>query len=173
MPTYVTLINWTSEGIQTVKQGPSRLDATRKAFEALGVKMKDFYLMMGRYDLMFIVDAPDDAAVAKALLSVGAQGRLRTETCRAFTEQEPSDRCCVAGGRSVILRLRTAPAYPCHAPAIAAKISPANWLLLCGGVALIIGSDLLTGQLRYALIPLWERNLCRRLSQLLSAQYSE
>jgi uncharacterized protein with GYD domain len=43
---------------------------------------------MGRYDLMFIVDAPDDTAVAKALLSVGAQGRLRTETCRAFTEQE-------------------------------------------------------------------------------------
>jgi uncharacterized protein with GYD domain len=97
MPTYVVLINWTTQGVQTVKQGPSRLDATRNIFDAAGVKLKDFYLVMGRYDLILIVEAPNDAALAKVLLTVAAQGNIRTETCRAFTEQEARQ---IIGGMS-------------------------------------------------------------------------
>jgi uncharacterized protein with GYD domain len=88
MPTYIALLRWTPQGIQNVKQSPSRLEATRKGFEAAGVKMKDFYLVTGQYDMIAVLDAPDDVALAKALLNSTAQGNIRTETCRAFTEDE-------------------------------------------------------------------------------------
>jgi len=88
MPTYITLLKWTSQGVQNVKQSPSRLDAARKGFEAVGVRMKDFYMVTGQYDMVAIVEAPDDLALAKALLAAAAQGSVTTETCRAFTEDE-------------------------------------------------------------------------------------
>jgi uncharacterized protein with GYD domain len=88
MPTYIAMFKWTSQGLRDVKQSPSRLDATRKAFEANGVKMKDFYMVTGQYDMVAILEAPDDAAMAKALLGATSQGNITSETCRAFTEQE-------------------------------------------------------------------------------------
>jgi uncharacterized protein with GYD domain len=64
-----TILEWTPQGLQNIKQSPSRLDAARKGFEAAGAKMKDFYMVTGRYDMVAIVDAPNDATVAKAILS--------------------------------------------------------------------------------------------------------
>jgi uncharacterized protein with GYD domain len=88
MPTYVTLLKWTAQGLQNVKQSPSRLDAARKAFEAAGMQMKDFYMVTGQYDMVIIAEAPDDVSLAKAILTVGSQGNVTSETCRAFTEEE-------------------------------------------------------------------------------------
>jgi uncharacterized protein with GYD domain len=88
MPTYIAFLKWTPQGLQNIKQSPSRLDAARKGFEAAGAKMKDFYMVTGRYDMVAIVDAPDDATVAKAILSSTAQGNITSETVRAFTEDE-------------------------------------------------------------------------------------
>src|SRR5215470_5521527 len=88
MPTYIAFLKWTPQGLQNIKQSPSRLDAARKGFEAAGVKMKDFYMVTGRYDMLTIVDAPDDTALAKAILSSASQGNIMSETCRAFTENE-------------------------------------------------------------------------------------
>jgi uncharacterized protein with GYD domain len=88
MPTYVALLRWTQQGLQNIKQSPSRLDAARKSFEAAGLRMKDFYMVTGQYDMVAIVEAPDDIALAKAILSLAAQGSIKTETCRAFTEDE-------------------------------------------------------------------------------------
>jgi uncharacterized protein with GYD domain len=88
MPTYIALLKWTSQGLQNIKQSPSRLDAARKGFESFGVRMKDFYMVTGQYDMVAIVEAPDDLAVAKALLASAAQGSITTETCRAYTEDE-------------------------------------------------------------------------------------
>jgi len=88
MPTYIALLKWTQQGLQNIKQSPARLDAARKGFEAAGVKMKDFYMVTGRYDMIAILDAPDDAAVAKAILSSTSQGSITSETIRAFTEEE-------------------------------------------------------------------------------------
>jgi uncharacterized protein with GYD domain len=51
-------------------------------------KMKDFYMVTGRYDMIAICDAPDEGALARALLSVTSKGSITSETCRAFTEQE-------------------------------------------------------------------------------------
>jgi uncharacterized protein with GYD domain len=88
MPTYIALLKWTPQGLQDVKQSPSRLDAARRSFEAAGVKMKDFYMVTGRYDMIAICEASDEGTVARALLSVTSKGGITSETCRAFTEQE-------------------------------------------------------------------------------------
>jgi len=88
MPTYIALINWTSQGIAKVKDSPKRLDTGRKAFKKLGVEIKATYSTMGRYDLVCIMEAPDDEAYAKATLSLGQQGNVKTETLKAFSEDE-------------------------------------------------------------------------------------
>jgi uncharacterized protein with GYD domain len=88
MPTYIALMNWTGDGIGQVKDSPKRLDAGRKAFKKLGVKLNDTYLTMGRYDLVCILEAPDDETFAKAILTLGAKGAIRTETLKAFNEAE-------------------------------------------------------------------------------------
>ena len=88
MPTYISLIQYTQQGLQKVKDSPGRLDAARKAFEKEGAKIKDFYLVMGEYDIVIVTEAPNDEAVAKLSLSHGAAGNVRTKTSRAFTEGE-------------------------------------------------------------------------------------
>jgi len=88
MPTYIALLTWTGQGIKNVKDSPSRLDAGREAFRMLGVNIKETYLTMGQYDLVCIIEAPDDESFAKAMLSLGAQGNIKTETLKAFTEDQ-------------------------------------------------------------------------------------
>jgi uncharacterized protein with GYD domain len=60
MPTYIALLKWTPQGLQDVKESPSRLDAARKSLESVGAKMKDFYMVTGRYDMVAICEAPDE-----------------------------------------------------------------------------------------------------------------
>lgn len=88
MPTYVTLIHYTEQGVKTFKNLKSRLEETRKAGEPMGAKLNAFYLTMGRYDAVVISDAPDDATVAKLALAAAGHGDVRTETLRAFDEDE-------------------------------------------------------------------------------------
>lgn len=88
MPTYIALMKWTSQGISRVKDSPNRLDAGREAFKKMGVEIKDTYLTMGRYDLVCMIDAPDDETLAQAMLSLGSQGNLTTETLKAFNEDQ-------------------------------------------------------------------------------------
>ena len=88
MPTYISLLSWTQQGVAKVKDSPSRLDAGREAFKKLGVEIKDTYLTMGRYDLVCIIEGPNDEAVARALLTLGSQGNVQTETLKAWTEDE-------------------------------------------------------------------------------------
>ena len=88
MPTYITLMNYTQQGLQTIKESPKRLDAAKKAFKKAGAEVKAFYLVMGRYDLVVISEAPDDETATKIALSFGALGNVRSETLRAFTEDE-------------------------------------------------------------------------------------
>ena len=88
MPTYVTLIHYTEQGVKTFKDLPQRLEDTRKAGEAVGAKLVAFYLTMGQYDAMVVSEAPDDETVATLALAAGGRGNVRTETLRAFTEDE-------------------------------------------------------------------------------------
>ena len=86
MPTYIALLKWTQQGISKVGASAKRLDAGRKAFKKAGIEMKDVYLTMGRYDLVCVMEAPDDETYAKAILGLGSQGNVSTETLKAFSE---------------------------------------------------------------------------------------
>ena len=88
MPTYILLVRWTTQGLQKIKDSPSRLEAGKKAFEAAGIKLSAFYMVMGQYDQVSIAEAPDDTTMAKAMLRLASQGNLQIETLRAFTEDE-------------------------------------------------------------------------------------
>ena len=88
MPMYVTLIRYTEQGIKTFKDLPSRLEETRKAGEPAGAKLVAFYLTMGQYDAVVVSEAPDDETVTTLALAAGGRGNVRTETLRAFTEDQ-------------------------------------------------------------------------------------
>jgi uncharacterized protein with GYD domain len=88
METYIILGSYTKEGVNEIKDSPARIEAARKAIEAAGGKFLSWYLTMGRYDFVVITEAPDTKTAAAILLSIGSQGKVRTETLRAFTEEE-------------------------------------------------------------------------------------
>jgi uncharacterized protein with GYD domain len=88
MPTYISLLRFTQQGIEKIKESPARLDAAKKAFKSLGAELKEFYLVTGAYDIVIISEAPNDEVMAKLALSIGAKGSVRTETLRAFKEDE-------------------------------------------------------------------------------------
>jgi uncharacterized protein with GYD domain len=88
MAKYILLANWTDQGVRNIKDSPKRLDAARKMAEAAGAKLGDFYMTMGAHDMVVHLEAPDDAAVAKFVLNLGGGGNVRTETLKAFSEDE-------------------------------------------------------------------------------------
>ena len=88
MPTYVVFFHLTHQGMDHLRGSPDRVDAAKKVFHQHGAKVKDFYSMMGQYDSMFIVEAPNEESLVQAILTVGAQGNVRSESHRAFTEDE-------------------------------------------------------------------------------------
>jgi uncharacterized protein with GYD domain len=88
MPTYLSLLSWTQDGVKKVKESPSRLEAGKKAFQAAGAKIISAHSLMGRYDMAILSEAPDDLTLARLALSLASLGNVRTETMRAFTEDE-------------------------------------------------------------------------------------
>ncbi|MEK7407448.1 MAG: GYD domain-containing protein [Acidobacteriota bacterium] len=88
MPSYIALSQFTQQGIENVKQSPARLDAFKQVLQAAGGRLKAFYLTMGQYDIVCVFDLPDDETAAKVALTLGSKGNIRTQTLRAFTEEE-------------------------------------------------------------------------------------
>jgi uncharacterized protein with GYD domain len=88
MPTYINLANWTDQGIRNIKEAPQRIDAFKKAIQAAGGRLTGFYLTMGKYDLVTIIDAPNDEAMANIAIGTGSKGSVRTVTLKAFTEDQ-------------------------------------------------------------------------------------
>ena len=88
MPTYIVLVNFTQKGVENIKESPARLEAAKGAFKAMGGELKAYYSVMGRYDAVVVAEGPDDETAAKLALAIGSQGNVRTETLRAFTEDE-------------------------------------------------------------------------------------
>jgi uncharacterized protein with GYD domain len=88
MKTYILLISYTDQGIKNFKQSPARLDAARKAAEAVGGKLKEWYLVMGQYDAVIVAEAPNDEAMSRVSLGIAALGNVRMQTLSAFTESE-------------------------------------------------------------------------------------
>ena len=88
MPTYISLIRYTQKGAENMKESPARLDAAKELYKSMGAELKAFYLTMGQYDAVVVSEAPDDETVAKVALTIGSIGAIRTETLRAYTEDE-------------------------------------------------------------------------------------
>jgi len=88
MPTYMTLIRYTQQGIESIKDSPVRLDTAKALYKSLGAEIKAFYLAMGKYDVIVISEAPNDETATKLVLTIGSAGAIRTETFRIFTEDE-------------------------------------------------------------------------------------
>jgi uncharacterized protein with GYD domain len=88
MATYIILVSYTQEGIQKVKDSPKRLDGVKTLARKFGAELTDFYLCMGAYDIIVIVQAPDDQTLAKFVLAASSLGYIRTTTVRAFNETE-------------------------------------------------------------------------------------
>jgi uncharacterized protein with GYD domain len=88
MAIFVTLVRFTEHGLQGIKDGPSRLEQAREDYRAVGAELKEFYLTLGSYDAIAIIEAPDAETIAKMSLRIGARGNSRSETLRAFSEAE-------------------------------------------------------------------------------------
>jgi uncharacterized protein with GYD domain len=88
MPRYVSLIDWTQQGVADFKDTVDRYEAAQQQFQQLGVNFIDVYWTLGEHDIVAVLEAPDDETATAALLATGAQGNIRTNTMRAFTRDE-------------------------------------------------------------------------------------
>jgi uncharacterized protein with GYD domain len=88
MAQYIMLASWTEQGIRNVKDSANRLDAAKREWQKHGVEITAFFMTMGRHDMVTILEAPNDEAVARVALALGSAGNLRTETLKAFSEAE-------------------------------------------------------------------------------------
>ena len=88
MAKYISLVKYTAKGIENIKESPGRLDAFKQLCESMGAKVEGFYLTMGRYDLVVIVDAPDHETISKIILATSSKGAISTETLPALAEEE-------------------------------------------------------------------------------------
>ncbi len=91
MATYIMLLNYTDQGIRNVKDSPNRLDAAKGLAQKLGGELKHTYLTLGTYDLVVVLELPDDTAAAKFARTTGALGNIRSTTLKAFSEAEYRD----------------------------------------------------------------------------------
>jgi uncharacterized protein with GYD domain len=88
MPTYVSLIHWTDQGIKDYKDSTSRAADFTKLAESAGGRIREILWTVGEYDLVTVVDFPDDETATATLLQVGALGNIRSNTLRAFNAEE-------------------------------------------------------------------------------------
>ena len=88
MATYVMLSNLTDEGAKTLMQNPARLQEVNKEIEKLGAKVTAQYATLGLYDFVNIVEAPDNATIAKVSATLGARGSVRLLTLPAIPVPE-------------------------------------------------------------------------------------
>ncbi len=88
MPAYITLYKFTDQGIHNVKDTVKRARAAKEAASAVGIRVIGIWWTLGEYDLVAIAESPDDETGTRFLLAQGIQGNFRTETMRAFSEEE-------------------------------------------------------------------------------------
>ena len=84
MPTYVMLTNLTSEGVQTLKSNPTRVQEVNKEVEQLGATVKAQWATLGEFDFISVVEAPDEGTMARVSLELGSRGTSRYETLVAI-----------------------------------------------------------------------------------------
>jgi uncharacterized protein with GYD domain len=88
MATYVVLTKFTDQGIRSAKDSPKRAEAFKKIAETFGATVKELFWTHGQYDIVTIVEAPDEISITALNLSISALGNVRTESLRAFSATE-------------------------------------------------------------------------------------
>jgi uncharacterized protein with GYD domain len=88
MPTYVSLVHWTDQGIRNYKDSTRRMEDFTKLAESKGGRIRDALYTVGEYDMVTVTEFPDDETATEALLQAGALGNIRSNTMRAFTADE-------------------------------------------------------------------------------------
>jgi uncharacterized protein with GYD domain len=91
MATYVSLIRWTEQGIKDFRDTTHRADAFTKQVESAGGRVRELVWTIGQYDMVCVVDFPDEETAVAALLQVGSLGNVRSETLRAFSSEQMDD----------------------------------------------------------------------------------
>jgi uncharacterized protein with GYD domain len=86
MAIYCVLGSFTEQGVRNAKDSPKRAEAFKEMARKCGVTVKEVYWAQGQYDVVTILEAPDELAVTSLALSVGALGNIRTQTLRLFSE---------------------------------------------------------------------------------------
>jgi uncharacterized protein with GYD domain len=84
MPTYVMLTTLSPDGVQTVKNNPNRIREVNKEIESLGAEVKAQWATLGRFDFVNIVEAPDEATMARVSMELGSRGTARYESLAAI-----------------------------------------------------------------------------------------
>jgi uncharacterized protein with GYD domain len=88
MYTYISLLNFTDKGIQSIKDSPKRAAAAKEIGKKLGVNMRDIYWTLGEHDVVCVLEADSEAALTAFNLAVAQQGNVRSHSLRAFTASE-------------------------------------------------------------------------------------
>lgn len=88
MPTYIMLSTLTPEGVQTVKNNPQRIKEVNKELEQLGAKVVAQWAVLGRFDFINVVEAPDEKTMAKVSLELGSRGTAHFESLAAVPIDE-------------------------------------------------------------------------------------
>ncbi len=88
MPTFIMLTNLSAEGVQTLKNNPGRVQEVNKEVEQLGVKVVDQWAVLGQYDFITVVDAPDAKTMAKVSVELGSRGTMTSQTLAAIEVDE-------------------------------------------------------------------------------------
>ncbi len=88
MPTYVMLTNLTPDGVQTLKNNPTRVQEVNKEVEQLGVTVKEQWATLGQYDFVTIIEAPDDRTMAKVSVELGSRGTMTSQTLAALPSED-------------------------------------------------------------------------------------
>jgi len=88
MARYISLIQFTEQGIRNVKDTVKRGDTAIAEAEKMGMKIIEEFWTMGAYDVVVMFDAPDDETVSAFLLKIGSMGNVRGQTLRAFRKEE-------------------------------------------------------------------------------------
>ena len=88
MALFIVLANFTEQGIRNVKDSPKRAEAFRDMAKKCGVTVKDMFWTLGQYDIVAILEAPDDVSITALGLSLGSLGNVRTQTLRAFSSAD-------------------------------------------------------------------------------------
>jgi uncharacterized protein with GYD domain len=84
MATFIMLTNLTPDGVKTLKNNPGRVQEVNKEVEQLGVKVVDQWATLGQYDFITVVDAPDEATMAKVSIELGSRGTMTSQTLAAI-----------------------------------------------------------------------------------------